>query len=359
MSVLISDLQFYGCANMPEADASTIGGAVDFSKQVVFADISPSGTVNYVSDSASDTATIITVKGRDSTGVIQTETKTLTGTTAVSGTQSFERLLYGAASGAGTGGPIANPGGTAAVGNIAAISNTAVVSGTAQAGSANATATAPAIFKLAAGQGASVAVGQIVRTTGGTGPNQLRQIVAINPGGLGADVVAVNANWGTVPDATTTYTVNQGMFFAKTPNQVTAVIRAFATSSADVAGGSNRNYYEKIFAVNNNTTTALTVAQIIKQVDPTGATGFQIALTNVLNDTGTVANRQTAPASGITAFTTGAAPQTINVPSPQNLPSGAAPNSAGAQGIWLNLQLNAGTAAGKTTFTIRATGSTT
>jgi hypothetical protein len=78
-----------------------------------------------------------------------------------------------------------------------------------------------------------------------------------------------------------------------------------------------------------------------------------------LNDTGTVTNRQTAPATGITAFTTGSAPQTIAVPGAQNLPSGAAPNAAGAQGVWLNLLLTAGLAAAQTSFTMRATGTTT
>lgn len=364
MSVILSNLDYYGCANMPEADGSTVGGAVDFSKKVTFSDISPTGTVDYVSDSASDTATIIEVEGRDSTGATKTETKTLTGTTVVTGSQSFERLLFGAASGAGTGGPLANPGGTSAAGNVAAISHTPVVSAhTMQAGSANSTASAPAIAKLQSGDGASVAIGQIIRTTGGTGPNQIRQIVAINPGGLGADFVAVNADWSVVPDATTTYNVHQGMYFAKTPNQVTAVIRAFATATADVGGGSTRVFNEKIFAVNNNTTIALTVAAILKEVDPAGlytvGGALDFALTSVLNDTGTVANRQTAPASGITAYSSGAAPQSINVPSPQNLPSGAAPNAAGAQGVWLKLTLPAGAAAAKGSFTMRQTGSST
>lgn len=80
---------------------------------------------------------------------------------------------------------------------------------------------------------------------------------------------------------------------------------------------------------------------------------------NSLNATATVANRQTAPVSGITSFSSGAAPQTINVPSPQNLPSGAAPNAAGAQGIWMKLTLPAGIAASKSFFTMRGTGNST
>ena len=362
MSVLTTDLEYYGSANMPEADSVTVGGAVDFSKQVIFNDVTPTGAMDFVSSSASDTATKIQIAGRDSTGVIQTPAAiTLTGTTKVTSlSQTFERLLYGAITGAAANGPLANPGGTAAVGDIAAMARTLTITAhTGQAGSANSTATNPPVMKLQAGDGASVAVGQIIRTTGGTGPNQLRRIIAINPNGLGADFVAVNGNWGTVPDATTTYEVAQGFLFSKSPNAVTAVIRAFSTSSADVSGGSNRTYYEKVVAVNNNTTLALTAASIIKLVDPAGATALNFALTTALNDTGTVANRQTAPVSGITAFSSGVAPQTIAVPSPQNLPSGAAPNAAGAQGIWLALVLNAGNAAAKTSMTVRMQGSST
>src|ERR1019366_867566 len=150
-----------------------------------------------------------------------------------------------------------------------------------------------------------------------------------------------------------------GFLFEILPNPVTSIVRPFSGAAADVSGGSSRAYVEKIFCVNNNTTTALTLASIIKQVDPAGSGVLQIALTNVLNDMGTVANRQTAVGSGITAYTSGAAPQTINVPSPQNLPSGSAPNSAGAQGIWLQLTLAAGIAAQKTSFTLRDSGTTT
>lgn len=343
MSVLQSDIVYYGAANMPDVDGATTGGAVDFSKRIVFNDIAPAGLLSYVSSAAGDTAVTVTVTGRDATGTIQSEAKTTNGTTVVAGTQTFERLLKGVVTG------------TAATGDIAALSTTAVVSGTAQAGAA-ATASAPATMTLQAGQGASVALGQIVRATNNTpagAQNQMRLIVAI-----AGDVVSLNRDWGTVPSAATTYTVSEGYLFEILPNRVTQIRRPFYNAAADVAGGSNRNYYEKIFAVNNNTATALTAASIIKQVDPTGATALNIALCSALNDAGTIANRQTAPASGITAFSSGAAPQTIAVPT-ANLTPGAAPNSAGAQGVWLNLTLNAGVAAAKTSLTLRTTGSTT
>lgn len=342
MSVLPSDLVFVGSANMPDVDGATTGGAVSFATIINFNDITPTGTMNYVSSSASDTAATIALTGRDATGVLQTETKTLTGTTAVSGTQSFERLMKGVA------------GGTTAVGDIASISNTAVVTGTAQAGAA-ATGAASATITLASGQGASCTIGMIIRITNNTpaGVNfMLRRIVAI-----ATDVVSVNRDWGTVPSSATTYGVYHGMLFDLSPTQVTQNRRPFYNAAADVTGGASRTYYEKIFAANTNTTTALTVASILKQVDPSSGT-LQFALTTALNDTATAANRQTTP-TGIGSFSSGSAPQTITVPSPQNLPSGAAPNAAGAQGIWLSLLLTAGLAAAKTSFTIRATGTTT
>lgn len=343
MSVLPSDLVFCGSANMPDVDGSTTGGALNTAILINMNDITPNGLMDYVSSSASDTAATLTVSGRDATGVIQAEAKTLTGTTLVNGTQTFERLMKGVA------------GGTTAVGDIAAISHTAVVTGTAQAGAA-ATSSASATITLQSGQGASCAIGMIIRITNNTpsGVNfMLRRIVAI-----ATDIVSVNRDWATVPSSATTYTVNHGMLFDLLPNQVTQNRRPFYNIASDVTGGSNRTFYEKIFAVNTNTTTALTVASILKQADPSSGT-LQFALANALNDTNTIANRQTTPVTALTAFSSGSAPQTINVPSPQNLPSGAAPNAAGAQAIWLSLLLTAGLAAAKTSFTMRVTGTTT
>jgi len=344
MPVIESDLNFYGSANMPDADGATTGGAVDMTKQIVFNDITPAGLVHYVSSSASDTVTQLTAHGRDGTGAIVSENKTLTGTTKVAGTQSFERLLKGLQSS------------TANVGDIAIMAQTLTLTGrTAQGGSAAVGSVGPYI-QLQSGDGASVAVGQIIRITNNSPGGvqfQLRRIIR-----LSGDFAYVNRAWGTVPTSATQYEVAQGMLFELSPNRVVEVRRPFYNAASDIPGGSTRNYYEKIFAVNNQTVTALTVAQITKLADPS-AGDLQFALTNALNDTATVANRQTVPGSGITAFSAGSAPQSINVPSPQNLPPGAAPNAAGAQGIWLRLQLTAGLAAAKTSFQMRSIGQST
>ena len=270
MSVLPSDIVVYGSADMPETDGAPIGGAVDFTRRVAFYDVSPTGSVDAISSSSSDTATKIIYSGRDSAGTVQNETLTLNGQSWVTGSQSLERLLCAALSGASANGPLANPGGTPAVGDVAlsahgcvlppgAITTDATVH-TGQAGSANHSDSTPALFKLQLGDGALVSAGQIIWTESGTGANQLRQIIAT--AGYGTDMVAVNRDWATVPDTTTTYKILKGMLFEISPNPVTAVIRMFSTCAADVPTGSQRTYYEKVFVANNNTATALTGAQI-------------------------------------------------------------------------------------------------
>ena len=186
----------------------------------------------------------------------------------------------------------------------------------------------------------------------------MRQVIATE--GYGTDTVAVSRDWGTVPDDTTTYKILQGMLFEILPNPVTAVIRMFSTSVADVLAGSQRTFYEKAFVVNNNTAMALTGAQIELANEtpalPSDAL-LDLALTTALNDTGTVVNRQTAPSSGVGAFTT--QPAFLSLPSPGSLPSGPAPNAAGAQGVWLRLTLPAGATAYKGSADFRIQGTTT
>jgi hypothetical protein len=368
MSVLPSDIVVYGSANMSEADGATTGGSVDLTRRVAFYDIAPGGNVDVISSSPSDTATKITYYGRDTTGAIQNQTMTLNGQTWVTGSQALERLLYAALSGATANGPVPNPGGTAAVGDVALAAHSCVLpSGsvttdtsvrTAQSGSANHSGTTPALFKLQSGDGASVSAGQVIWTRGGTGANQLRQIIATS--GYGTDIVALSRDWSTVPDNTTTYKILQGILFEISPNPVTAVIRMFSTSAADAPTGVQRTYYEKVFVVNNNTTTALTGVQIEVASEtpslPSGAL-LDLALTTTLNDTGSVANRQTAPASGIGSFIT--QPAFVTLPGSGNLPSGTVPNTAGAQGVWLRLTLPAGSAAYKGSADLRTQGTTT
>jgi hypothetical protein len=372
MSVTPNQVIIYGSANMPEADGVTVGGAVDFTKRVSFYDIPTPGTFDVVSSSASDTAVKVQVSGRDSTGVVVTPAAvTVTGTTVLSATfggQSFERLLSGVITG-GAIGSLTNPGGTTAVGDIAVMATTREISGhTAQVGSANTTGTTPPLFKMQSGDGATIGalvysgLGLIIRITGGTGSGQLRMIAApYSSGAYGTDVVAINRDWGTIPDATSTYDIAFGMLFDISPNAVKAITRVFATAQADVPGGSTKTYYEKIFWVNTNASTALITAamQVLSESAtlPAGA-ALDLALTKVLNDTATSANRQTLPTNGdSSALTFVVQPSPISViASPGSLPNG---NSASvAQGGWLRLTLNAGTTVYKGTADLRTTGAT-
>jgi hypothetical protein len=368
MSVLPSDIVVYGSADMPETDGAAIGGGVDFTRRVAFYDITPAGNVDVISTSLSDTATKITYSGRDSTGAVQSQTLTLNGQRWVTGSQPLERLLGAALSGASANGPLTDPGGAAAAGDVTLAAHGCVLPTgtvttdatvhTAQTGSTNHSGATPALFKLQSGDGAAVSAGQIIWTESGTGANQLRQIIGTT--GYGTDTVAVSRDWTSVPDTTTTYKILEGMLFEISPNPVTSVVRLFSSSAADVAAGSQRTYYEKVFLVNNNTAAALIGAQIEvaneTRAMPSGAL-LDLALTTALNDTGAVANRQTAPSSGISAFTM--QPALLSVPSPGNLPSGPAPNAAGAQGVWLRLTLPAGTAAYKGAAALRIQGTTT
>ena len=448
MSVTPNGIVAFGSTDMPEADSTTVGGAVNFASRIGFCDVNATigaGTgghlpmqVDYVSSSTADTATKAQVTGRDSTGTIQTPTAvTLNGTTPVtSSTQTFGRLGAGVITG-GAISSLSNPGGTAAVGDVGVIGNTRFVSGAAaQTGSANTSGTTPPLFKLVSGGGLQLTnyavyagLGMIIRMTSGLAINELRMISArYAASAYGTDVVAINRDWTTtalttsttaagnatlhfsagvptsvypgiavtdttsavIPSATTVITVTSntvvmsanatgggvgsgdtiqfgaipasadtydlafGFLFdvipAGVPSQtpVTAITRIFWTAQADVPGGSQRVYYEKAFVDNTNTTIALTNAniQILSESPslPSGAV-LDLALNDVLNDTGTSANRQTLPANAdTTALVFVTQPSPVNViASPGSLPSGAAPNTAGSQGVWYRLTLPAGT----------------
>lgn len=360
MAVNPSQIKYYGSANMPEADGQTVGGAVDFTRKITFFDLASASAMDAVSSSASDTATKLTWTGIDSSGVTHTSTVTLTGTTKVtSDAQVYSSLAASASSGATANGPLTNPGGTAAVGDVALLARTLTISAhTAQAGSANSTGVTPALLKLQSGDGASVSLGMIIHTTGGTGANQLRQIIGL-PATYGTDTVAVNRDWGTLPDATTTYEIAAGHLLDILPQPITACIRAFSGATANAAGGAVINYYEKFFVSNQSSTNAYLSAQVIKESDPAGlySGGGQLnyALCTALDDTGTTTNRQTVPASGIGSWSSGAAPTAGQAVSGGNLPDGG--TAANAQGVWLNLQLAAGQAPGEGVAVIRTSGS--
>lgn len=132
-----------------------------------------------------------------------------------------------------------------------------------------------------------------------------------------------------------------GEVLMKLPPSVNQIRRPFFNVAADVPGGVNKLYFEKIFMRNNHLSLALTQAQISKTLDPSGKIEF--ALEPSLNGTDTTNNRNISP-SGYTFDTTS---KTIGNHLPQS-----------AQGIWLRLTLNAGDLAQNTFVTLREAGLT-
>ncbi|MGE4190744.1 MAG: hypothetical protein AB7G12_12710 [Thermoanaerobaculia bacterium] len=128
---------------------------------------------------------------------------------------------------------------------------------------------------------------------------------------------------------------------------VLEVRRPFYNVSADVSGGSSRDFYEKVFVKNNDTVNALLACTISEQADPESQITF--AVEDAQDDNGTSTNRITAPA-GITGDGFSGSAKTIPG-------TDLAPESA--IGVWLKLTLPAGDPATKTTYTLRAAGSTT
>ena len=82
MSILASELKAYQAANMPEDDTATVGGAIAPTGLVEFTDVAANDDLEALSDDAADTMNL-TITGRNAAGAIVSETKALTGVTAV------------------------------------------------------------------------------------------------------------------------------------------------------------------------------------------------------------------------------------------------------------------------------------
>lgn len=347
MSTNPSLIVVYGSADMVSGDGLTTGGAVSFSTRIGFSDVSTTASGAWVSSSSSDTTGVTgTIIGRDGTGAVQTQTEVLNGNTAVSGSQAWQRLLQGNVSGT-------------AVGDIAFLQTIPIITGTAQAAANTSGIVAPQIT-LQSGQGASGAVENIIWILNNLPSGvqyQLRRIVAIS-----GDVVSVNRDWTTTPTSSTTYGLYNGMLFDEAPNQVSHIQRIFDNCAADIVGGSQRTFYGKGFVVNNSTATALLAAGITLVSTtpglPAGAT-LEFGMGSGYNDSQTIANRQTAPAS--ITFTTGGLPVSSGVPGSGtgNLPPGTAPNTSGAAAIWFALTLPAGSQPFNGSISLQSSGTST
>lgn len=252
MSISSSELVAYASANMPDTDSGTNGGAIDTKRRVDFTQMAANDTIQAVSSSASDTQNV-TVTARNAAGSIVTETKALTGTTAItfSTLGTVERVLQ---------------------------------------------------VELA-----SDAVGTItVRRT--TGPTTIRTIPVGERGFMA--------------------------LFRKTSSNPSSTV----------------NYYSKVFLKNTNGTLSLLSATVKQNADPDARVTHLLA--TAVDDTATSTNRITAPATSATQD-----PDTFD-DTDKTVP-GTDLAAGSAIGVWLRLQLPAGDAAHRTTYTVELSGSST
>lgn len=94
MSIAASDLVAFASANLPDTDSGTAGGAIDTLRRVDFTQLAADDTVQAVSSSAGDTMNL-TIEARKADGTVVSETKALTGTSAItfSTIGTVERVL--------------------------------------------------------------------------------------------------------------------------------------------------------------------------------------------------------------------------------------------------------------------------
>jgi hypothetical protein len=247
MSVVASDLVLVHAATQSDVDGSTVGGAIDLLRRPDFTQVTAGDTVEAVSSAAGDTSQTLTIEARKADGTIVSETKTLTGTTAV-------------------------------------------------------------VFSV------NAAVDRILKA----------ELSATCAGTITVRKNSAGATYRTIP-------IGERGF--------SAVFRKGASSTSGTI-----NYYAKLFWKNTNGSNALLSAQVSESADPSGTITHGLA--TAVNDSGTAANRQTAPA-GVTIDGTAK-----NVPGTDLL-------VAGTIGLWLNMTLATNNAAIRSTYTSQISGSTT
>lgn len=333
MSILLSDLKVYGAQVMPDDDTIlAIGGAKDTAKRIEFFDVS--GLVQIVSSDAADSTQQMTVFGRDVTGAIVSEAKTLSGLTPVALTTNWERLLKG-------------------LKNAICLGDVTVEAQTANRNSTLVTGTLfDATLDAAASAVDDFYTPMVARVTAGTDIGQIR--MAIKYLGATQKMTVDHPMYSQPLAAGSVLRIAPGLYFeAGTQGnpEVFQVRRPFYNAAADLPGGVTKTYFDKGFFMNRNATLALTASQVIKAADGTGGLiDFGVPSPNNLDDAttnGAGNNRQVTPA-GVTFNSTDK-----NVGNSQNLTAGS------AQGFWLRLTLAAGAPALNTSVTMRLTGLTT
>jgi hypothetical protein len=169
-------------------------------------------------------------------------------------------------------------------------------------------------------------------------------------GSIVTDVFDINGTGRVVGDSATQFERILAM-----ESGVNNIRRPFYNVSADVAGGSTRYFYEKIFLKNTHAVNSLLSAQIKEsgEVDLGGSDVVYFQLEDAVDDTGVSSNRVTAPPTGELA-----GDGLIDDDDDKNVP-GTDLAAGSAIGIWMELNLTAGASAQNGQWVMQATGSTT
>lgn len=130
----------------------------------------------------------------------------------------------------------------------------------------------------------------------------------------------------------------------------------FYGADAEASGGSDEEVYEKVFIANTHASLALTSATVQLTVDGTAGSIIDFDLEDAVNDTGTIANRLTAPGAAQTARDTWS-------DASEAVPGGTlgdrVTGTADHIGVWLQMDLNAGTSPEEVQVTLQTAGTST
>jgi hypothetical protein len=311
VSVLLSDIKCYAAATNPEDDSATaIGGAIDTSKKFDFTDFS--GACKAVSDDVYDTTQTVTLTYRDGDDAIQTLAIALNGTTEVTDATSIARALK------------ASKDATCA-GNVALVSQTDELSGTlASLGDA----ADEVVFPGGASSSDGHYNGMVLIADGGTGSGAIAEIInyigATKTATLSRDVSATF-------DGTTTFKVFKGFFFDVGPSEILDIVLMGYDSVADVASGSERDFYQKMFFKHTDASgSGLSLLTCAVAIAEDLSARVSTAIESSLNGTGTNGvgnNRRVAPSSGVGTFDT----------SSKSVPGGGTMTPGDRIGVWMKL----------------------
>src|ERR1041384_6490211 len=91
MSIVPTDLNAFGCAQMPLSDTDTVGGLIEPNARIIFTEMTLDSALYLTSSVAGDTRTV-TIRGRINTGLMVSESVVLNGQNTVATLNIFNRF---------------------------------------------------------------------------------------------------------------------------------------------------------------------------------------------------------------------------------------------------------------------------